>query len=69
MTISLRDVTEYQPDKLPIMPWPEQLRKPRPVHPAQGCNATTCPNGKCRATGECIELAAERARQAEKHGG
>jgi hypothetical protein len=21
-----------------------------------GCNVTTCPNGKCRATGECIDL-------------
>lgn len=34
-----------------------------------GCNVTTCPNGKCRATGECINLAAERARQSERHGG
>ena len=22
----------------------------------RGCNVTTCPNGKCRATGECIDL-------------
>lgn len=46
--------------ELPIVPWPEQHI---------GCNVTTCPNGKCRATGECIDLAAERARQSEKHGG
>jgi hypothetical protein len=26
-----------------------------------GCNVTTCPNGKCRSTGECIDQRAARA--------
>lgn len=42
--------------------------KPRPKAHI-GCNVTTCPNGKCRATGECINLAAERAKQAEAQRG
>lgn len=42
--------------------------KPRPKAHI-GCNVTTCPNGKCRATGECVDLAAERARQAEAQRG
>lgn len=47
--------------------WPKNDREWARNH--IGCNVATCPNGKCRATGECIEIEAQRAKQAEKHGG
>ena len=34
-----------------------------------GCNPTTCPNGKCKATGECIDIEAQRAEQARQNRG
>ena len=30
------------------------------THQHDGCNVTTCPNLKCRTTGECIDMAARR---------
>lgn len=33
--------------------WPRNDREYARAH--VGCNVTTCPNGKCRATGECID--------------
>lgn len=38
--------------------WPQNDREWARGHMANhiGCNVTTCPNGKCRATGECIDL-------------
>lgn len=34
--------------------WPKNDREWARDH--IGCNVTTCPNGKCRATGECVDL-------------
>lgn len=34
--------------------WPRNDREWANSH--VGCNVTTCPNGKCRATGQCIDL-------------
>ena len=34
--------------------WPTNDRERARNH--VGCNVTTCPNGKCRATGECIDV-------------
>lgn len=31
-----------------------------------GCNVTTCPNGKCRATGECVDRAKRADAKPEK---
>jgi hypothetical protein len=40
-----------------------------PLRGQIGCNVTTCPNGKCRAIGECINLEAQRAEQARQNRG
>jgi hypothetical protein len=40
-----------------------------PLRNHVGCNVTTCPNGKCRAIGECINLEAQRAEQARQNRG
>lgn len=34
-----------------------------------GCNVTTCPNGKCRATGECVDqvVARQHVKISERH--
>lgn len=34
--------------------WPANDREFARAH--LGCNVSTCPNGKCQATGECIDL-------------
>jgi hypothetical protein len=42
---------------------------PSPLRQHIGCNPTTCPNGKCQATGECIDIEAQRAEQARQNRG
>lgn len=38
--------------------WPQNDREWARKH--RGCNVSTCPNGKCQATGECIDAAVAR---------
>lgn len=39
--------------------WPKNDREWARSH--IGCNVTTCPNGKCQATGECVDLPAVKS--------
>lgn len=47
--------------------WPKNDREWARSH--IGCNPSTCPNGKCKATGECIDIEAQRAEQARQNRG
>jgi len=44
--------------------WPRNDREWARSH--IGCNVTTCPNGKCQTTGECIERVAHQMRLDQK---